>query len=150
MAVDGITGSGSTVAIRAADASVRSGGVASALATPSRFNLPDAFLVAGRPGSQRSRSAGERSADDTAGSPSVARDGTDGGPAFSRSVSAFVAQSIAQEQDLSATGTVQASLVAAGLRAYARGGGAATRNADLDVEIIPPYLSSGHALDLTV
>ncbi|MDO8607110.1 MAG: hypothetical protein Q7R40_11275 [Phaeospirillum sp.] len=150
MALDGITGSGNTVAIRGADAVARPGGAPSALAARPRFDSSDASLVAGRPGAQRARAFVDQPADNAAGPPSPSRGGADGGQAFGRAVSAFVAQSLAQEQEAFATGSLQASRVAAGLRAYARGAGTAAQDSRENAEIIPPRLSSGHALDLSV
>lgn len=150
MALDGITGSGNTAALRGADAPARAGSVLSTLATRPRFTPLDAFQVATRPDSQRARKATDRPpADDTA-APLAARDGADSGQTPSRAVTAFLVQSLAQEQDQASGPAVPVSQISAGLRAYARSTGTAAPQADSGIEVIPPQLSSGHALDLAV
>lgn len=155
MSLDGITGSGNVASLRGADVVARAGGVLASLATRERYSPLDAFQVAGRQGSQRSRTAADQQPLDQTSTPSVGapppRSGTDGGQTGAgRAVSAFVAQSLAQEQDQITTSPPQASQIAAGLRAYARSVGATLPQGDANVEVIPPQLASGHALDLAV
>ncbi len=147
MSFDGITGSANAAALRGADAVSRPGGVLSTLATRPRGNPLDAFLIAGRPGSQRSQPPSDQQPDN-ASTPSSGGQADDGRTS-SRTSTAFITQSLAQEQD-TASPPSQASQISAGLRAYARSVGATTTQGNEAIEVIPPQLSSGHALDLSV
>ena len=151
MSLDAITGSGNAAALRGADAVSRSGGVSSFLTSRPRFGPLDAFQNAGRTGSQRSWTATDQQSADTPPGASQARTAGDKGQSPTQVDTAFLAQSLAQEQDqAAASSSSQVSQIAAGLRAYARSVGAAPPGGDVNVEVIPPQLSSGHSLDLAV
>lgn len=154
MSLDGVTGSGNAAALRGADISARAGGVLSTLEARQRYSPLDGFQIAGQPGSQRSKTPADPQPDDAANPQQAARGKSDDGQASSRIVTAFVVQSLAQEQEAASIGAAApaASRITAGLRAYARssGTGAGAGQGEPGVEVIPPRLSSGHALDLAV
>lgn len=147
MSLDGINGSGGTSDLRGVSAAIRAGGIGAAQAVQPRFALPDPIQVGRRPPSQRSRSvddppSGEHSAETQESRRGGDRPGT-------RAFTAFVAQSIAQEQ-ADGESSLQSAAILAGASAYARAAGAGRQQGQDGVEIIPPALSSGHALDLAV
>ena len=145
MSLDGITGSGNVVALRGTDAVARVGGALPAPVARPRSSPLDGFQIAGRPGSQRPKAAPQPQRDDDS-----APSSNPAAKSPSRTVSAFVAQSLAQEQEQGAASPVPVSRIAAGIRAYARSSGTTAPQTDAGIEIIPPQLSSGHALDLAV
>jgi hypothetical protein len=150
VSLDSVTGSGSAAALRGADAVARAGSILSTQAVRQRNAPLDAFQLASRPSSQKSRATSDQQPDDRRGQATQSETDGQDSRSTTQAASTFVAQSLAQEQDQ--TSTAPASQIAAGLRAYARstGGASATPRGDSTVEIIPPQLSSGHSLDLAV
>jgi len=148
VSLDGITGSGNPTALRNAEAVPQAGGVLPSLAARQRYDPLAPFQIPGR--SQPSRRSTDPQSDgaDTPSSGGQASGG--GGSAPGRPVTAFVAQFLAQDHGQTASSSPPVSQIAAGLRAYARSSGAAAAQGNATVEIIPPRLSSGHALDLAV
>ncbi|CAA7623325.1 hypothetical protein [Magnetospirillum sp. SS-4] len=147
MSLDGIGGSGASIDPRGVAAAVRTENLAAAQAAQQRFVPPDPPQISRRPPSHRFDAADERPSDRHSQPPfAVPRDG---GDASAQAFTAFVVQSIAQEQG-GDEGAFLSSAIVAGAEAYARAAGPGRPPGQDGVEIIPPTLSSGHALDLTV
>lgn len=147
MSLDGINGSGGTSDLRGVSAAVRVGGIGAAQAVQPRFVLPEPIQVGRRPPSQRSSSTDDPPSGGRSAETQESRRGEDRPEA--RAFTAFVAQSIAQEQ-AGDESPLQSAAILAGASAYARASGSGRQQGQDGVEIIPPVLSSGHALDLAV
>ncbi|MBI3444239.1 MAG: hypothetical protein HY055_02460 [Magnetospirillum sp.] len=156
MSFGAIAGSGNTPDIRGAAASARANGVPSSQATQARFDALEALHLATRKASQQARTdeanpqriAPQRQAQSSAaeGEPSGQR------PALSSS--AFLAQSLAQEQDNTAAASLSASQAQSATAAYsAANSRSAPPPQEIKAEILLPLqasLNSGRSLDLAV
>ncbi len=147
MSLDGINGSGATTDLRGVPAAIRAGGIGATQAVQPRFVLPDPIQVGRRPAYQRTRSSDDQSSGERSAETFESRRSGDGAEA--RAFTAFVAQSIAQEQE-DTESPLQPSTLLAGVSAYAHAARPGQENGQDGVEIIPPTLSSGHALDLVI
>jgi len=146
VSLDAIGGSGTSIDPRGVAAAVRTESLAAAQAVQQRFVPPDPPQISRRPPSHRFDAADERPSDRRSPAPFAAPRGGEGISA--QAFTAFVVQSIAQEQG-GDEGAFLSSAIVAGAEAYARAAGPERPPGQDGVEVIPPALSSGHALDLT-
>ncbi|OAN46588.1 hypothetical protein A6A04_05595 [Paramagnetospirillum marisnigri] len=154
MSFDGIIGSDGANRVRSAQSAAAAGGVLAAIPIRQRSEPLDSSQVSRRPApSQRDRFQVAPKADDT--SPNRSRATRDDAPAERGTdgpVSAFLAQSLAQDGNGAESPAVAAD-IRIGIDAYRRAAGPETGETDPQVDILPPpggALASGHRLDLAI
>ncbi|CAA7618554.1 hypothetical protein MCP1_220039 [Candidatus Terasakiella magnetica] len=149
MSLDGITVQGSAPDIRATAAATRPGSVAAAQAAQPRFDLLDSLQVSHRPPQQKTQRNEDRARDPSSASSSDRRPASGDraeGLGSPLPFSAFIAQSLSQEQD----NTPPPSAQLAGHSAYARSAASAEPTPPSAGDLLLPQLSSGKSLDLAV